>query len=234
MKSFQSSAIVNVARIEIITDETAPRVLTFDSVSSAELEPFVSKGEETELRVKNRILAQDCLEDIIKGYNIKLKDCALSRELLALIDGGSAINAGDTAFSGYDAPAAGQVSARTRFTLCVYSEEKDYGGETTSVFRFIFPNCVGTPCSMSFENGVFAAPEYTVRSRSSRSYAMKIQQLDRMPLVCANSNQAPAQPSAGDCLIASAAITIGELALAAGDLAYYDGDGWIKITDETE
>ena len=230
MKSFQSSAIVNVARIEIITDEASPRVLTFDSVSSAGLEPFVSKGEETELRVKNRILAQDCLEDIIKGYNITLKDCTLSKELLALIDGGSAVSASDTAFDGYAAPAAGQVSARTRFPMCIYSEEKDYGGETTSVFRFIFPNCVGTPCSMSFENGVFAAPEYTVRSRSSESYAMKIQQLDSMPLVCANSNQAPAQPAAGDCLIASASITLGELSLSAGDLAYYNGEDWLRIS----
>ena len=229
MKNFQSSAIVNVARIEIITDEAVPRVLTFDSVSSAGLEPFVSKGEETELRIKNRILAQDLLEDIVKGYNITLKDCALSKELLALIDGGSAATASNNAFDGYDAPSAGQVSARTRFTMCIYSEEKDYSGETESVFRFVFPNCVGTPCSMSFENGVFAAPEYTVRSRSSEGYAMKIQQLDRMPLVCANSNQAPAQPVEGDCIIASAAVTVGQTSLGAGDLAYYNGSSWVRI-----
>ena len=81
MKSFLSSAIVNIARVEILTDEDTPRLLCFDTVSSAELEPFVSKGEETELRVKNTIIAQNFLEDIVKGYNITLKDAALSKAL---------------------------------------------------------------------------------------------------------------------------------------------------------
>ena len=48
MKSFISSAIVNIARVEIITDEAAPRLLCFDTVSSADLkaniEGYDSKG----------------------------------------------------------------------------------------------------------------------------------------------------------------------------------------------
>lgn len=229
MKSFMSSAIVNIARVEIITGEETPRLLCFETVSSAELEPFISKGEETELRVKNTVIAQNCLEDIIKGYNITLKDAALSKELLALIDGGSPAAAGETSLSGYNAPVPGRVTERTRFTMSIYSEEKDYSGETVAVYRFTCPGCFGTPCSMSFENGVFSSPEYTVRSRSSEDYSMRIQCLDRLPVICTNSNQAPQTPAEGDSVIAASALSIGEIELAVGELAYYDGTEWVKI-----
>lgn len=230
MKTFLSSAIVNIARVEILTAGDSPRLLCFDTVSSAQLEPFISKGEETELRVKNTIIAQNYLEDIIKGYNITLKDAALSKELLTLIDGGTPAEAGEAAFSGYSAPAAGTVTERTRFTMSIYSEEKDYSGETVAVYRFTYPGCFGTPCSMSFENGVFAAPEYTVRSRSSSGYSMRIQCLDRLPVICTNSNQAPQTPVEGDCVIAATALSVGENALAVGELAYYTGSEWVKIS----
>ena len=230
MRTFNSNTIVNIVRAEVTTLEDEPRVLSFDTVTSAEPEPVVSEGEDSELRVRNTILAQDTLEDILKGYDITLKDCVLSAELLALIDGGSVVEAGNGTFAGYRSPAAGSTSSRTRFILRLYTEEKDYSGEAVGYFRFSFPNCVGTPAKFEFENGTFTAPEYTVRSRpSAGKSALSVECIDRLPIYCATADDVPVLPESGDCVTAIAAITAGELALTAGQTAYYDGSEWNLI-----
>ena len=230
MRTFTSNTIVNIVRAEVTTVEDAPRVLSFDTVTAAEPEPVVSEGEESELRVRNTILAQDCLEDILKGYDITLKDCVLSAALMELIDGGAAISPGEDNFAGYRSPAAGMTSARTRFVLRLYTEEKDYSGQAVGYFRFSFPNCVGTPAKFQFENGTFTTPEYVVRSRpSAGSHALTIETLDTLPVYCAEDADVPSSPAAGDCITATAAITAGGTALTAGQTAYYDGEGWTVI-----
>ena len=230
MRTFNSNTIVNIVRAEVSTMEDEPRVLSFDTVTSAEPEPVVSEGEESELRVRNTILAQDCLEDILKGYDITLKDCVLSAPLLALIDGGSVIDADSSSFAGYRSPAAGATSSRVRFTLRLYAEEKDYSGEAVGYFRFCFPNCVGTPAKFEFENGSFTAPEYLVRSRpSAGKSALTVECLDRLPLYCSSSDDVPSMPAAGECVTALAAITAGSLSLSVGQTAYYDGSSWNVI-----
>lgn len=230
MKNFESSPIVNIIRAEIVTEETTPRVLTFSTVSSAVPEPFVSEGEETELRVHNTILAQNCLEDIIKGYNITLKDCALTRSLLEVADGGRAAAAANGSFAGYRSPVAGEASERIRFTLRIYASEKDYGGTDTAVFRFTFPNCFGTPAKFSLENGVFATPEYVIRSRpAAGGCAMTIEILDRLPVWAGSSDELPESSKAGDCIVATAALTCGDVSLAAGETAYHNGTAFVKI-----
>jgi len=230
MKNFNSNPIVNIVRAELITDESEPRILHFETVSSASPEPFISEGDESELRIRNTIIAQERLEDIIKGYNITLKDCVLSKELLEVIDGGVAVEAGAGSFAGYSSPAAGTESARVHFSLHLYAAEKDYAGDAVSYFRFSFPNCVGTPAKFSLENGSFATPEYVVRSRpGAGDCAMKVEVLDRMPVYCSVDEDIPSVPKAGDCIIAAAQITVGELALSAGEMAYYDGSAYVLI-----
>ena len=230
MRTFTSNTLVNIVRAEITTAEDEPRVLSFDTVTSAEPEPVISEGEESELRVRNTILAQDTLEDILKGYDITLKDCVLSAQLMELIDGGTSAQAGEDSFAGYRSPVAGMTSSRTRFTLRLYTEEKDYSGQAVGYFRFSFPNCVGTPARFSFENGTFTAPEYTVRSRpSAGSSALTVECLDRLPLYCGSEEDIPSQPAAGDCVTATAPLSVGGLELTAGQTAYHDGGGWTLI-----
>lgn len=230
MKKFNSNPIVNIVRAELITIESEPRVLHFETVSSASPEPFVSEGEESELRVRNTILAQERLEDIIKGYDITLKDCVMSRELLELVDGGEATSAGLYGFEGYLSPVAGKESSRVRFSLHLYAAEKDYAGDVVSYFRFSFPNCVGTPAKFSLENGSFAAPEYTIHSRpAAGECAMRVEVLDRLPVYCSTASDAPVYPAEGDCVIATASMDLGALKMFAGDMAYYNGSKYMLI-----
>ena len=229
MKTFNANPIVNIVRAEIVTQETTPRVLNFETISSASPEPFISEGDESELRIRNTILAQERLEDIIKGYNITLKDCVLTRELFEIIDGGAS-SAGSTSAAGtYTSPTAGQESARVKFSLRLYAAEKDYAGDAVAYFRFIFPNCVGTPAKFSLENGAFAAPEYVVRSRPSKGgKAMAVEILDRLPAYVSQASQLPQSPQSGYCVVPTAALTAGSLSLAAGELAYYNGTAYVR------
>lgn len=230
MNHFERHTIVNIVRAEITTEEEKPRVLCFDTVTSAEPEPVISKGDESELRVRNTILAQDTLEDIIKGYDITLKDCVLCSDLLEIIDGGSKVLSLGTTFPGYNSPAAGSASQRIRFTLRLYAEEKDYGGETIGIFRFSFPNCVGTPAKFGLENGSFAAPEYLVRSRPrSGGCALTVEYLDRLPVYCSDISELPENPAEGDCVTATYSITDGKLSLSTGDTAYFNGIEWLAM-----
>ncbi|MBQ9993459.1 MAG: hypothetical protein IJP17_01970, partial [Clostridia bacterium] len=178
----------------------------------------------------NTILAQNCLDDIIKGYNITLKDCVLSRELMTVVDGGDFTGADYNNFAKYTSPVAGRESKRTKFTLRLYASEKDYGGNSVAFFRFTFPNCFGTPAKFSFEEGSFATPEYTVRSRpGAGDYAMTVECLDSLPIYCGSASELPEAPKSGDCIIATADITVGAVSLGVGDMAYYDGESYVKV-----
>ncbi len=230
MKKFNSNPIVNIVRAEIVTDEAEARVLHFETISSASPDPFVSEGDESELRVRNTIIAQERLEDIIKGYDITLKDCVMSRDLLEVIDGGEALEAGASSFAGYSSPVAGRESARTHFSLHLYAAEKDYAGDAVSYFRFSFPNCVGSPAKFSVENGSFTAPEYTVHSRpGAGECAMRVEVLDRLPVYCSSEADIPSVHAAGDCIVAGGAVNVGNLALNAGEMAYYNGSEFVLI-----
>lgn len=224
MKTFNANPIVNIVRAELVTEEQKPRVMCFETLSSSVPEPHISEGEESELRIRNTILAQEQLEDIIKGYNITLKDCVMSRELLEIIDGGECDPALAVS-SGYKSPVAGKTSRRTHFTLNLYAAEKDYAGDSVAYFRFSFPNCVGTPAKFSLENGTFTTPEYVVRSRPhAGGHAMKVGVMDNLPIYCSAATDLPAEPEEGLCVVAEKSFVIGSMRVAAGQMIYYDGE----------
>ncbi len=151
--------IANIARAEIVTEEETPKTYVFETASDAGLEPFISQGQENELRVKNIILAQNITEDIIKGYNLNLKDVTMIPEVFALVDGGLSQVETDGTFEEYTGPVAGEVTKRTPFTLNIYTEEKDYDGATLNYMKFQFLHCKGSPAKFNLQDGSFFAPE---------------------------------------------------------------------------
>ena len=165
-------ALCNIVRVKLVTDETEPKTFVIDTAQSAAVEPSVSEGADEELRVKNRILAQNRTEDILKGCDITLTDVLWTPEVFSIIDGGTATyaeTAGDGVekgdFISYAAPVAGQVADRTRFTMTVYTQENDIDGDPKGYLAVSFPNCKGAPVSANFEDGTFMASEYTIKSR---------------------------------------------------------------------
>lgn len=154
--------LANIARVEIVTEETVPKEYRLTDVATdAEVIAYISQGDEKALRVKNVIKAQNNTEDIVMGYDIKLVSATMIPEILALIDGGT----WTPLTKKYAAPAIGTPVERTPFTMNVYTEEKDGDGSTISYVKFIYKNCKGKPVNYSLKDGEFFVPEMNAKSR---------------------------------------------------------------------
>ena len=223
-------AIANIERVDIITEETTPRVFSFDTASDASAEAQISAGAENELRVKNQILAQNITEDIVKGYNVTFTDSTFAPEVFALIDGGTSTVTNDT-FKSYTAPTAGEVVARTKSTMAVYASEKDYDGNSLSYVAFVFPHAKGSPASVTLKDGEFYSPSYTMKSRPSKGQSpLSMVSLPSLPVIVSAAADIPASPVSGKtCILAAASGITGLTDIAAGTYAVYNGSTWAAV-----
>ena len=179
----QEIPIANVARVEIVTEELTAKTYQVSTANEAKIEAFVSEGEEKELRKGNRLLAQLKTEDLIKGYNVTLKDLTMIPQVYAIIDGGvSAAAPEGSKFKSYTGPKVGEALSRTPFTLNIYTEEKDGDGETKGYLKLSCQHCKGTPASIEIKDGDFCAPEYKMKSRPKIGEApLSISYLTELP-----------------------------------------------------
>lgn len=179
----QEIPIANVARVEIVTEELTAKTYQVSTANEAKIEAFVSEGEEKELRKGNRLLAQLKTEDLIKGYNVTLKDLTMIPQVYAIIDGGvSAADPEGSTFKSYTGPKVGEALSRTPFTLNLYTEEKDGDGETKGYLKMSCQHCKGTPASIEIKDGDFCAPEYKMKSRPKIGEApLSISYLTELP-----------------------------------------------------
>ena len=223
-------AIANIERVDIITEETTPRVFSFDTASDASAEAQISAGAENELRIKNQILAQNITEDIVKGYNVTFTDSTFAPEVFALIDGGTSTVSGDD-FKSYTAPTAGEVVARTKSTMAVYASEKDYDGNSLSYVAFVFPHAKGSPASVTLKDGEFYSPSYTMKSRPSKGQSpLSMVSLPSLPVIVSAADDIPASPVSGKtCILAAASGITGLTDIAAGTYAVYNGSTWTAV-----
>lgn len=223
-------AIANIERVDIITEETTPRVFSFDTASDASAEAQISSGAENELRVKNQILAQNITEDIVKGYNVNFTDSTFAPEVFALIDGGTSTVSGDD-FKSYTAPTAGEVVARVKSKMAVYASEKDYDGNSLAYIAFVFPHAKGSPASVTLKDGEFYSPSYTMKSRPSKGQSpLSMVRLPSLPVIVSAAADIPASPVSGKtCILAAASGITGLTDIAAGTYAVYNGSTWTAV-----
>ena len=225
-------AIANIERVDIITEETTPRVFSFDTASDASAEAQISAGAENELRIKNQILAQNITEDIVKGFNISFTDSTFSPEVFALVDGGESTVDSNENFAKYSAPTAGEVVSRVKSTFAVYASEKDYDGNSLSFTAFVFPHASGSPASVSLKDGEFYAPSYTVKSRPSKGQSpMKVLSLPSLPVIVRDSGDPPDAPVEGKTVILAASDGISGLdeGISSGTYALYNGAAYAAV-----
>ena len=159
-------ALSNVCLVQIVTEEETPKLISLDTATEMNIDPKTSEGSEEILRVKNRLIAQTSTEDLVLGYDLTHKDATFTPENFALIDGGTLVETGDN--YSYDGPQTGVAVNRTRFTMDVWTEEKDADGATIGYDRFRFKHCKGTPVKFAHKDGGFFAPEYTIKSRAKK------------------------------------------------------------------
>lgn len=225
-------AIANIERIDIITEESSPMVFSFDTAKEASAQAQISAGAENELRIKNQILAQNITEDIVKGFNISFTDSTFSPDVFALVDGGASSVGYDDSFCKYSSPTAGEVVSRVRFTIAVYSSEKDYDGNTLSYTGFVFPHAFGTPSSVTLKDGEFFAPSYTVKSRPSKGGSpMTVLSLPSLPVIVRAAADMPVSPVSGKTCVLAAADDVNALGdgITSGTYAVYSSSGYEAI-----
>ena len=170
--------LANVARVELVTEETTPKTYVVDTANEMKLEAFVSEGEEKELRKLNRLLAQLKTEDLTKGYDLTMKDMVMSPPVFALVDGGRTL----TVF-------AGEFQITRRLSVAVLLLGIDVDRERRSVHhlahlrtRVSFKHCKGTPADIEIKDGDFFAPEYKLKSRPKIGESpIAITPLDELP-----------------------------------------------------
>ncbi|WP_039282119.1 hypothetical protein [Clostridium massiliodielmoense] len=156
----EGKVLVNIFKAVVKNEDTGEK-FEFDTASEAEIKPDLSKGKEDILRIKNRVQAINRTEDIVIGYEIKLKDNTFNPNVLALIEGGK--------FDGtkYIAPIIGETVSNTPYTLILYTEEKDYD-ETVGYAKFTFRHNRGKAVTYKVKDGKFHVPEFVSKSRPHR------------------------------------------------------------------
>lgn len=182
---FEPKALANIVRVELVTEETTPKTYRLTDVATeATVEAFIFEGNNVELRVKNKIIAQNETEDILKGFNITMTNATFIHEVLALIDGGTVTyddTDTDKAIS-YEAPVAGTAVNRTHFTTKIYTAEKDYDGENLGYTCFEYKHCKGKPVSYSMVDGQFFTPQLAFRSKPKYGESpVKIDDMAELP-----------------------------------------------------
>ncbi|MZQ75265.1 MAG: hypothetical protein GT589_03800 [Peptoclostridium sp.] len=176
--------LVNVVRVEVITEETTPKTYRMGTSDKATAKPKISQGKEEILRVKNQILGLDRTEDIVVGYDLDLESAVMLPELFALIDGGTLTfdPVETTKVTKYEAPTQGVAVSRTPFTLNIFTEEKDTDGSVLGYAQFAFKHCKGKPVDYQFEDGKFTASKLAMESRAKKNEKpVAIDFLDTLP-----------------------------------------------------
>lgn len=164
-KTLAPVPIANIVRVEIETYDTEPKQYRIKTADEINCKPFVSEGKEDILRSFNTIIAQNKLEDLILGYELNMKEVAMSPEVFALIDGGTvSFDTDGTTFKSYEGAAVGQETVRKRFKLHVYCEQKDANGENISYMKFTFEYAKGKPAEFAFKNGEWVTPQYSIKT----------------------------------------------------------------------
>lgn len=184
MPLVEGKPLVNVRRVEIATEETTPKTYKFDTAEEIDFDPEVSKGEEKTHRTKNRILGVNTTEDLITGYNLKLKDSLMLPELFALLEGGTVTYDAveTTKVIKYEGPVMGNTIVKIPFTLVVYTEEKDESDDVVGYAKFTFEHCKGKPIKWKLKDNEFFVPDLEITSRAkSGESPVTVDFVDELP-----------------------------------------------------
>lgn len=177
----ETFAFANIKKVELKTEETTPKTIVWETAEEADYVPDVSEGAEAILRVRNRIIATNNTEDIQYGATLTFKDNVFPLDMLPYLDGGT-IAEGSDGLKTYDSIPLGTTVKKLKYTVNIYTEEKDSDGETIGYLKFIFKNCKAKPMKLKIKNGEFIAPEFVIVSRAKKNTPpFQIVELDAIP-----------------------------------------------------
>lgn len=156
-----------------------------DTASQISTEPEIEETDATKLVIKGVLKAQKLATSTMTGTTITLTDNVFTPELVLILQGGEILyDTVDTSeIIGYRPPVAGSSDKGKVFTLNVYSAQYDASGQIVRYEKMSFPNCQGTPISLSAEDDVFRVSEYTISSAPKKDeYPWTLDYVDALPI----------------------------------------------------
>lgn len=154
-----------VSDVSLVVLETASDAYPFTTSSEIETEEVVEEGEEQSLIIKNKVIANRAAQDAVLGTDVTMVDNVFCPEVICLMQGGKIEG------TKYTAPKIGELPAKTKFTTTVYSAVVSTDGDTGQFVKIVYPGCSGNSVPLSFKDGEYSAPEYTINSRPAQGQA---------------------------------------------------------------
>lgn len=167
MSVTKSLAEIPTIDCNLVTIETTGGEFGFDTANEIGCEAQIETTDPVKLIVKGILRAQKGEESTYTGTDITLTDNVFNPQLVKVLQGGTIVyDTVDTdKIIGYTPPTVGSGQKGETFTLHAYSAQYDTSGEIVQYEKMSFPHCTGVPIAFSSKDGVFRAPEYTIRSR---------------------------------------------------------------------
>ena len=169
----KSQAEIPTIDCNLVTIETTGGEFGFDTANKIGCEAQIETQDGVKLIVKGILRAQKPEESTYTGTDITLTDNVFNPELVKVLQGGTIkYDQTDTdKIIGYTPPTVGSGQKGETFTLHAYSAVYDTSGEIKYYEKTSYPHCTGVPVAFNAEDGVFRAPEYTIRSRPASNEA---------------------------------------------------------------
>lgn len=168
-KKIEQLAFVDVLAVELTQHNLARDTYRFKTSSSVDAELNITEGESNQLIVNNVLIAQKKAQDVITGATIKMKDNVFSPQVIKLLQGGTFSVDHEGNFTGYEAPKCGEEYTPETFDFAMYTAQRDASGAIKQYAKITFPNAVGKPVAIGFEENTFFAPEYEMVSTPANS-----------------------------------------------------------------
>lgn len=138
--------------------------IAVDTANKVSVESQTEDTDAVKLVKGSRVIAQKLGKSILTGNKITLTDNVFIPELVKIFQGGTITPSDDSKYPSYEPPAAGSTDKGEIFELDVYSAVYNAAGLIERYEKITYPNCQGTPISLSTEDGTFRVPEYTINS----------------------------------------------------------------------
>lgn len=162
-------ATIDVELVVVRTDTVEIAVNTANKIQVA---PQSDEQEGSKLVKNGRLLAQKMGKKTLTGNQITLTDNIFIPDLVQIFQGGTlTIPSEGTVTEGmlpigtiYKPPLAGDASEGKIFELDAYSAVYDASGQILEYEKITYPNCQGTPITVTMEDNVFRQQEYVINS----------------------------------------------------------------------
>lgn len=182
-------------------------VCRVDTAEEAELTGVFAKGEEKVQRTDDKILAVVNTDDLLYGYDLKLKDNTFNVNIMGLLEGGTIRKTGEV-INGYDTPMMASGSLMKMFKAEIYVANYE-GNSIVNYTKITLNKCKGKVDKLVYKSDFFA-PEFTIDAREATKASKPIKNIDYVSSLPAADVTAPVLTMVTTAAITKPAVATGK------------------------